>query len=173
MGMKIWNDPFHKRTKTGIGDQFMRQAVRKAQDGLRIKKLKATESLGNWEEWRALGEEIRKHTLENLDYYLYELSENIEKNGGFVYFAKTAEDAREYVKEIVKKKNAKKIVKSKSMVTEEISLNEAIEEAGAEVLETDLAEFILQVNDHDPPRILLFHAFTKIKNTFVKYLKQN
>lgn len=131
MGMKIGNDPFHKRTATGIGDQFMRQAVRKAQDGLRVKKLKATESLGNWEEWRALGEEIRKHTLENLDYYLYELSENIEKNGGFVYFAKTAEDAREYVKEIVKKKNAKKIVKSKSMVTEEISLNEAIEEAGA------------------------------------------
>lgn len=171
MGMKIGNDPFHKRTATGIGDQFMRQAVRKAQDGLRVKKLKATESLGNWEEWRALGEEIRKHTLENLDYYLYELSENIEKNGGFVYFAKTAEDAREYVKEIVKKKNAKKIVKSKSMVTEEISLNEAIEEAGAEVLETDLAEFILQVNDHDPPSHIVVPCLHKDKEHICEIFK--
>lgn len=108
MGMKIWNDPFHKRTKTGIGDQFMRQAVRKAQDGLRIKKLKATESLGNWEEWRALGEEIRKHTLENLDYYLYELSENIEKNGGFVYFAKTGRRCKGICKRDCKKEKCEK-----------------------------------------------------------------
>lgn len=163
MGMKIGKDPFHKRAETGIGDEFMRRAVSRAQDGLRSKKMKATESLGNWEERRSLGGEIRRHTLENLDYYLYQLSEKIKENGGFVYFAETAADAREYVKSIVKKKNAKKIVKSKSMVTEEISLNEAIEEVGGEVLETDLAEFILQVNDHDPPSYIVVPCLHKDK----------
>lgn len=172
MGLKIGNDPFHKRTETGISDEFMRRAVSRAQDGLRIKKLKATESLGNWEEWRALGEEIRQHTLSNLDYYLYQLSNVIEENGGSIFFAKTAEDAREYVKEIIKKKNAKKVVKSKSMVTEEISLNSAIEEAGGEVLETDLAEFILQVNDHDPPSHIVVPCLHKDKEHICAIFKE-
>lgn len=163
MGMKIGDAPFHKRTEKGIEDSFMRNAVSKAQDGLRSKKLSATESLGNWEEWRSLGEQIRQHTLENLDYYLYQLSENVEKNGGSVYFAATAEEARNYVKDVIKQKNAKKVVKSKSMVTEEISLNEAIEEAGAEVLETDLAEFILQTNDHDRPSHIVVPSLHKDK----------
>lgn len=171
MGLKIGNDPFHKRTETGIGDEFMRRAVSRAQDSLRIKKMKATEELGNWDEWRSLGEEIRQHTLQNLDYYLYQLSEKIEQNGGSVFFAKTAEDAREYVKGIIKQKNAKKIVKSKSMVTEEISLNSAIEEAGGEVLETDLAEFILQVNDHDPPSHIVVPCLHKDKEHICEIFK--
>lgn len=172
MGIKIGDAPFHKRTEKGIQDQFMRNAVSKAQDGLRDKKLNATESLGNWEEWRSLGEAIRQHTLENLDYYLFQLSENIEKNGGSVYFAETAEEAREYVKDILKKKNAKKVMKSKSMVTEEISLNEAIQEAGCEVLETDLAEFILQTSDNDRPSHIVVPSLHKDKERICELFKE-
>src|SRR5690606_41187373 len=108
------------------------------------------EQLGNWEEWRSLAEEIRSHTLENLDYYLHMLSENVAKRGGHVFFAETAEEATDYIKQVVQSKQAKKIVKSKSMVTEEINLNAVLQAIGCEVVETDLGEYILQLNE-DPP----------------------
>lgn len=66
----------------------MRNAVQDAQERLRKRRLEAAEELGNWEEWRSLGEQIRKHTLENLDYYLHQLSENVAKRGGHVFLLK-------------------------------------------------------------------------------------
>lgn len=153
MPMKIGDQPFFKRVDEAIHDTFMVNAVSSAQDGLRGKKQAATindDALIDWELWRDAGEEIRRHTLNHLDYYLKELSDHFAERGGHVFFAQTAEEARDYIKKVVKQKKAKNIVKSKSMVTEEISLNQALEEAGCNVLETDLAEYILQV-DHDKP----------------------
>lgn len=129
------------------------------------------EQLGNWEEWRSLGEEIRQHVLNHLDYYLYELSENVAKRGGHVFFAQTAEEASQYVKEVVQKKKAKKVVKSKSMVTEEIHLNQYLEEAGSEVIETDLGEYILQV-DEDQPSHIVAPALHKNKTQIRDVLKE-
>lgn len=160
MAIKIGTGTFKERIDKGIHDDFMRGAVASAQNGMAIKRKKAADELGNWEEWRLHGEEIRKHVLENLDYYLEQLSDNVAKRGGHVFFAQTAEDATNYIKEVVKKKNAKKIVKSKSMVTEEIGLNEALQDEGCEVIETDLGEFILQI-DHDRPSHILGPALHK------------
>lgn len=89
--------------------------------------------------------------LNNLDAYLYEFSENVAKRGGKVFFASTAEEASAYIEQLAKEKSAKKIVKAKSMVTEEINLNATLERVGCEVIETDLGEYILQLNDHEPP----------------------
>ncbi|PWA13072.1 iron-sulfur cluster-binding protein [Pueribacillus theae] len=170
MPMKISDAPFFDRVEKGLNDQFMRNAVLSAQDRLRGRKLLAAEELGNWEDWRALGEEIRSHTLANLDYYLQQLSENVAKLGGHVFFAETAEEASGYVKRVVQEKNAKKIVKSKSMVTEEINLNAVLEEIGCDVVETDLGEYILQIDDHDPPSHIVAPALHKnkeqIRDTF-------
>lgn len=141
----------------------MRFAVSGAQERLRSRRLDAAEELGNWEEWRALGEEIRQHTLENLDYYLEQLTDNVAKRGGHVFFAQTAEEANEYIKNVARQKQAKKVVKSKSMVTEEIHMNAALEELGCEVIETDLGEYILQVDDHDPPSHIVAPALHKNK----------
>lgn len=151
MSMRIGTDNFKKAVKTELKDDFMRGAVSSAQDRLRERKIKAQEELGNWEEWRSHSEEIRQHTLANLDYYLNMLAENVAKKGGHVFFAETAEEANQYVQKVLKDKNAKKVAKSKSMVTEEIGLNEAMEAVGCEVIETDLGEYILQVDDHNPP----------------------
>ena len=151
MSMRIGTDNFKKAVKTELKDDFMRGAVSSAQDRLRERKIKAQEELGNWEEWRSHSEEIRQHTLANLDYYLNMLAENVAKKGGHVFFAETAEEANKYVQKVLKDKNAKKVAKSKSMVTEEIGLNEAMEAVGCEVIETDLGEYILQVDDHNPP----------------------
>lgn len=160
MGMKIGQDPFKKRVKDSLQDTFMREAVSSAQSRLTGVREVMIEELGNWEEWRELSESIRKHTIENLDYYLYELSENVTKKGGHVFFAQTAEEANEYIISIVKKKQAKKIVKSKSMVTEEIDLNHALEAEGCDVIETDLGEYIIQLAE-DPPSHFLAPALHK------------
>lgn len=89
-----------------------------------------------------------------------------------VFFAKTKEDASNYIKNIAIQKEAKKIVKAKSMVTEEINLNEALEEADCKVVETDLAEFILQLNDHEPPSHIIVPSLHKnrhqIREIFAK-----
>ncbi len=170
MPMQIGDRSFDNRVEKGLKDTFMRQAVTSAQERLKKAKSKAEDELGNWEEWRNLSEEIRTHTLENIDYYLHQLSENVSKNGGSVFFAETAEEANAYIKEVAKKKNAKKVIKSKSMVTEEISMNQALESAGCEVIESDLGEYILQIDDHDPPSHIVAPALHKnkeqIRDTF-------
>lgn len=158
MPMKIGNRPFFEGVDEAIHNTFMVNAVSSAQDGLRDKKLKATagdETLGDWEDWRNAGEEIRAFTLNHLDFYLKQLSDHFAARGGHVFFAETAEEARDYIKKVVRRKKARNVVKAKSMVTEEISLNEALQEEGCDVLETDLAEFILQVDGDKPSHIVV------------------
>lgn len=173
--MKISEDRFFDRVDKGIHNDFMRKAMVSAQDRLKDRKLTAQEELGNWEDWRHLAEEIRQHTLEHLDYYLEQLADNVTKRGGHVFFAETAEEANEYISNVVKSKEAKKIIKSKSMVTEEISMNEALESLGCEVIESDLGEYILQIDDHDPPSHIVAPALHKnkeqIRDTFKEKLQ--
>lgn len=172
MPMKIGSDNFKERVDSGIQNDFMRAAVSGAQERLHGRRLAAAEELGNWEDWRSHGEEIRQHVLENLDFYLNQLAENVAKLGGHVFFAETAEDANAYIKEVIQKKNGKKVVKSKSMVTEEINLNAALEEVGCEVLETDLGEYILQIDDHDPPSHIVAPALHKNKEQIRDVFKE-
>lgn len=171
MGIKIGNQSYEERIQTGIENKFMRDAVSAAQVRFRTRKFDASEQLGDWESWRSLGEEIRQHTLENLDYYLEQLTDNVIKRGGHVFFAQTAEEANDYITNVVKKKNAKKVAKSKSMVTEEIGLNNALENIGVEVVETDLGEWILQL-DEDPPSHIVAPALhmdsKQIQKTFTE-----
>ena len=163
MAMKIGQDKLKDRLDKGINDSFMRGAVSNAQNSMGVRRRNATEELGNWEDWRSHGEEIRQHVLRNLDFYLHQLSENVAKRGGHVFFAQTAKEATDYIENVVVTKNAKRVVKAKSMVTEEISLNKALEDAGCSVVETDLGEYILQVDDHDPPSHIVVPALHKNK----------
>ncbi|MCG7337234.1 LutB/LldF family L-lactate oxidation iron-sulfur protein [Sporosarcina sp. ACRSM] len=163
MPMKVGTEDFKNRVDAGLQNTFMRGAVSGAQDRLEVRRQLAAEELGNWEEWRSLGEEIRQHVLENLDFYLHQLSENVAKRGGHVFFASTAEEANDYIMGVMKEKEAKKVVKSKSMVTEEIDLNANLERMGCEVIETDLGEYILQVDDHDLPSHIVAPALHKNK----------
>jgi L-lactate dehydrogenase complex protein LldF len=153
MSIKIGHLPFKEHVDQEVQDTFMRGAIAAAQDSLRGRKIAATsedEDFGDWEAWRAAGEEIRRHTLENLDYYLHQLSENIAARGGHVYFAATAEEANAYIQDVMEQKQAKRVVKTKSMVTEEIGLNETLENMGCDILETDLGEYILQIDGDRP-----------------------
>ncbi|WP_200550770.1 LutB/LldF family L-lactate oxidation iron-sulfur protein [Kosakonia sp. LAM2021] len=155
MSLKTSNVPFYDRVQQQIDDPVMRHAVANAQDRIGINRQKMVDELENWPDWRSRAAEIRAHVLDNLDAYLYQLSEKIRANGGHVFFADTREDATRYILQIAREKQARKIVKSKSMVTEEIGMNAALEAAGIEVVETDLGEYILQLGKDAPSHVVV------------------
>ena len=155
MSLKTSNLPFKARVDHEVHNTIMRKAVVKAQETIGANRQKMVDELGHWEEWRDLSKQIRNHVLANLDAYLYQLSEKVMENGGKVYFAETAEEASAYIRKVALEKNAKKIVKSKSMVTEEIGLNEVLEKEGMQVIETDLGEYLLQISGDKPSHIVV------------------
>ena len=160
MSLKTSDTKFKDRIHTQIHDSIMRKAVANAQERIGANRQKMVDELGNWEDWRGYAAQIREHVLNNLDAYLYQLSEKVTANGGHVYFAKTKEDATRYILEVAQTKKAKKVVKAKSMVTEEIDMNHVLEVAGIEVIETDLGEYILQLA-HEPPSHVVVPAIHK------------
>ncbi len=97
---------------------------------------------------------IKRHTLEHLADYLLQFEKNFTANGGTVLWARTADDAIAYITEIFKENNVKSIVKSKSMTTEEIELNENLAKIGVESVETDLGEYIVQLAGERPYHIV-------------------
>ncbi|ARD60950.1 iron-sulfur cluster-binding protein [Kosakonia radicincitans DSM 16656] len=155
MFLKTSNLPFYDRVQQQIDDPVMRHAVANAQDRIGTNRQKMIDELENWPDWRSRAADIRAHVLENLDAYLYQLSEKVSANGGHVFFADTREDATRYILQIAQQKQARKIVKSKSMVTEEIGMNAALEGAGMEVVETDLGEYILQLAKDAPSHVVV------------------
>lgn len=155
MSLKTSNLAFKVRVDEQIHNEMMRKAVVKAQETIGANRQKMVDELGNWEEWRDLAKQIRNHVLANLDAYLYQLSEKVHQNGGKVFFAETAEEATAYIRQVALDKNAKKIVKSKSMVTEEIGLNHVLEQEGIKVVETDLGEYLLQIVGDKPSHIVV------------------
>ena len=97
---------------------------------------------------------IKEHTLANLDRYLVELEASVARVGGKVHWAADAAEARQIIIDIAKQTNCRRIVKSKSMTTEEVHLNPALEKAGLEVVETDFGEFIIQLADERPSHLV-------------------
>ncbi|MCO4315290.1 LutB/LldF family L-lactate oxidation iron-sulfur protein [Pectobacterium versatile] len=171
MSLKTSDVKFKDRIQTQINDPIMRKAVANAQERIGANRQKMVDELGNWEIWREHAAQIREHVLNNLDAYLYQLSEKVTANGGQVYFAKTKEDATRYILKVAQANNAKKVVKAKSMVTEEIGMNHALQEAGIDVIETDLGEYILQL-DQDPPSHVVVPAIHKDRHQIRKVLHE-
>ncbi|MFC1853157.1 LutB/LldF family L-lactate oxidation iron-sulfur protein, partial [candidate division CSSED10-310 bacterium] len=114
------------------------------------KRNAAVESFPNWEEMRNQAAQIRNFIISNLDIQLQKFTAQAEANGMKVLWAEDARQANDLILKIIKSKEAKKVVKSKSMLTEEIGLNVALEKHGLDVFETDLGEFIAQLA-HQPP----------------------
>ena len=111
--------------------------------------------LAEWEQLREKASQIKRHTVTHLDEYLDQFSTNAEKNGCIVHWAKDAQEFNEIVLGILRKANVKKIVKSKSMLTEECEMNPFLEQHGIEVVETDLGERIIQLKGQKPSHIVM------------------
>jgi L-lactate dehydrogenase complex protein LldF len=143
------------RAELALNDEFLRKAVKFTTERLRNGKKKASEEHGNWEEWRERGRQIRLHTIAHLDYYLNLFVDNARANGVHVHFADTAQEAVELTLDIAEHAGARSVVKSKSMVSEELHLNHALESIGVEAIETDLGEYIIQLAGEMPSHIVI------------------
>lgn len=108
-----------------------------------------------WEALRQAASDIRLHTIQHLDVYLEQVEEQVKRAGGQVHWARDAAEAQRIVVELAQQHNVKTAVKSKSMATEEINLNHALEEAGVRALETDLGEYIIQLAETGPSHIIV------------------
>jgi L-lactate dehydrogenase complex protein LldF len=97
---------------------------------------------------------VKEHTLAHLDRYLEQLEASVHKCGGHVHWAATAEDARRIVADVARQAGCRRVVKSKSMTSEEVHLNPALEAAGLEVTETDFGEFIIQLAGERPSHLV-------------------
>ncbi len=106
------------------------------------------------EAWRRWAEGVKNHVLTHLDQYLEEAEARLQENGAKVHWAGNAQEARHIVAELAQARGVRSVVKGKSMLTEEIELNPALEERGIHVYETDLGEYILQLLDEAPSHIL-------------------
>ena len=118
------------------------------------KRAVAVEAYPVMDAMRDRAREIRLHTLANLDMYLARFADAVEALGGHVFFAANATEANDYIRGIAEAAGAARIAKVKSMVTEEIELNAALEADGRVVVESDLGEFIVQLADDRPSHIV-------------------
>lgn len=134
----------------------LRRALRQVGSGFNGARLEAIDEVTPeaWEQWRAEARRIKAHTLDHLDYYLEMLTDKVAGNGGYVHFARDAAQANAIVAAIAGSRRVKLATKSKSMVSEELDLNRALEKIGVEVFETDLGEYIIQLAEETPSHLV-------------------
>ncbi|WP_320045333.1 LutB/LldF family L-lactate oxidation iron-sulfur protein [uncultured Desulfobacter sp.] len=154
MSDEILTDKYVENAVKAINDNFLPKAMEKMQSGLAKATQASYQNLDEGPELRMKAYDIREKTINNLDVVLTQLAAKVRENGGKVYFAKTAEKAVKYTLDVAKQHNVKQVVKGKSMVSEEISLNPALEAQGIEVNETDLGEYIIQLAGEKPSHII-------------------
>jgi L-lactate dehydrogenase complex protein LldF len=122
---------------------------------VRSKRDKAAHGIPEWEQLRELASQIKDHTLSHLDEYLEAFEAKAKENGVTVHWAADAAEHNRIVHSILQEHNARRIVKSKSMLTEECGLNEFLEEQDMEVIDTDLGERIIQLKEEPPSHIVM------------------
>ena len=122
--------------------------------GFNAGRYESVGELDDYEELKAHARTIKEDAIERLPALIEQVRETIEANGGQVYVADDAADANRYVREVCADRDAQRLVKSKSMTTEEIEVNDAVREAGVDVVETDLGEWVLQLAEETPSHIV-------------------
>lgn len=122
---------------------------------VRRKRDVAASQLPEWEELREVAGKIKRNTVENLAYYLELFEREAQNNGIEIYWAMDARECNETVEKILREEGARRIVKSKSMLSEECGLNDYLQERGYEIVDTDLGERIVQLHGDRPSHIVL------------------
>jgi len=145
---------FMPASKAALADAPLQLALSRLTSTLMTANRRGFASLQGSDAVRDQAKAIKEHTLANLDRYLEQLEASVHAAGGAVHWAADAEAARQIVKDIAWSNGVKRVVKSKSMTSEEIHLNSALEAEGIEVTETDFGEFIIQLANERPSHIV-------------------
>jgi len=162
---------FPAAAAAAVADSQLRRNLTHATHTIRAKRAAAVAELSDWEALRAAAKAIKDHTLANLDTYLLRLEASVTAAGGHVHWAQDAAEANAIVSGLVRAAGADRVVKVKSMTTQETGLNEALAADGIDALETDLAELIVQLG-HDRPSHILVPAIhrnrSEIREIFLR-----
>src|SRR5688572_28366958 len=150
----VSRETFKENAKAALADTQLRGALKNATSLFSERRKEAAASLPNWEALRSEARAIKDDTLSHLDRYLEEFVQNAERRGAKVHWARDAVEANAIICRLAIESQARTIVKSKSMTTEETYLNDALEAAGMQVVETDLGEYIIQLAGETPSHII-------------------
>lgn len=146
---------FQQGARIALQDAQLRHNLRNATHTIRAKRAAVVGEMPDWAELRTAGSEIKAHTMRRLDRYLLELEASVQRAGGVVHWAADGASANRTVIDLVRRAGASEVVKVKSITTDEIRLNEALEAAGITPIETDLAELIIQLAGESSSHILV------------------
>ena len=152
--MEPKTDQFKQVAAAALNDQKIQANLRGLYTGFHRARETAAEATPGWDEMRDRGQAIKTHTMANLDYYLELVEKNVTSAGGNVFFAAKAEDAVRYILDLARSRGANTVIKGKSMLSEEMSLNDRLAEEGVEPVETDLGEYIIQLAEETPYHII-------------------
>jgi L-lactate dehydrogenase complex protein LldF len=145
--------PYKARVKDALTNPHLKTALARATGRMTVQRVTAMTAVEG-EQLRNQVRQMKEFVIRNLPALLEELESNLTANGAQVHWARTPTDVQRIVIEIARKANVKKALKAKSMVTEEVHLNHALEEAGIAAIETDLGEYIIQLNNEPPSHIV-------------------
>jgi L-lactate dehydrogenase complex protein LldF len=151
---EIQSERIHERGHQAMGDAHLQEAYRSSTLRLLNHRLEAKSEVPGFERLRDRARELKRQVIHNLDYFVDQFASSFERRGGHVHWAATGEEACSRVLEIVRQAGASEVVKAKTMVSEEIELNHALEAAGIRAVESDLGEFILQLAGERPAHIV-------------------
>ncbi|HLH04282.1 MAG TPA: LutB/LldF family L-lactate oxidation iron-sulfur protein [Bryobacteraceae bacterium] len=148
-------EAFPRAAETLVADTQLRRNVRHATDVIRRKRARVVDEVPDWEALRETGHAIKQHTLAHLDRYLEEFERNCTKAGGRVHWARDADEANRIIVDLIRATGESEVIKVKTMTSDEIRLNEALEAAGITPFETDLADLIVQLGEDKPSHIVV------------------
>ena len=146
---------FEEAAKPELENAQLRRNLHKATHTIRAKRAEVVNELPDWEALRDAGQRVKAEVMRNLDTYLQRLEASVTEAGGHVHWARDAAEAQEIVTRLVKETGTQEVIKVKSMTTEEIKLNDALDAAGVHAIETDLAELIIQLAGEESSHILV------------------
>ncbi len=152
--MNITTPDFKHNAAEALDDRQLQRALRNVETGFIEKRRKSAEALPEFDALRDSARDIKDHTLAHLDLYLEAYEKKVVESGGQVHWAETAEEARRIILDICKRRNARTVTKGKSMITEEIELNDFLATNGIVPVETDLGEYIIQLRGEHPSHII-------------------
>lgn len=141
---------FQSDARAAAGDAGQRGRIRNSMRNYATARSARVGQFQDWQAARAAAAATKREAVDRLDEHLSAFADRLESRGGKVFFAADAAEARDYVLKIVRRRRARRVVKSKTMTSEEIHLNEALEHAGCEVIESDLGEYIVQLLKEAP-----------------------
>src|SRR3982075_3051446 len=161
--MQIASMHFKERAHDNMGNAQLQGNLQKIKGKFVAKRRESLTELDDFEATREAGRAIRQRALDDLDVWLEIFERNATARGATVLWAETPAEINAHVLDTARRHGGQKIIKSKSMVSEESELDRAIEAAGLTVVETDLGEYILQINDYEPPSHIIGPALHKSK----------